>query len=222
MTFLRVSLQLAVALAVGLATMARVSTASAGPPEPEPIPRLFAGLETGLLWQDEPWIDGRRAESDGGIHLGIQAGYGGTLTHAFGWLAVARAAGHSPSYTGDHVRFDLALGPELRIKVHPELPRGGLRFALPLGGSWTTVEGTDGRLVRQRYSGGFGMHVGSMLGFDLSQGNHGAYVDLAWTMHVTWFELTSTANLPAPRQVHEAVRTMDHVVTLTTGYMYLL
>lgn len=185
-------------------------------------PELRLGLLEAFIGFDHLWIDGHRVTNgaSNGIpsmaYAGLQIAYAHRVGHDWGVVGVTRIGVLETAYgywRGEWMsRWDLAVGPELRInKVH---------LALPIGYSWLHVNPGEYRLVRDSYQGGHGLVASAVVGTAWRWRHHGISVELAYSASCNWLTHTATPIGGATQAVRERYRIILHQPQLGVTYIY--
>ena len=190
-----------------------------------PSSRFHAGIGFGSLGGPSYLsIDhGRWLDEHGSINITFNADYVHGLLPYFGLGLFAGVGTGGASWSLDRgesrSRAQFALGPVF-IAPFPGAPGTELRIGLPVGYTYAWFNPAKGRAVKETFSNGHGMNAALVVGVDITGKHHGAFVDLAYALNLTWLTHTATLKSDPSVRSQQEHRYFEHGLMLGAGYVY--
>jgi len=215
----------AMSLAAALVLGSHVAR-SAGAPESAALiarPRIEAGSTLGSNMRTDLSIDGGQRTNEGTRgSAGVSARYSQGFLPYFGAVVLARfgseSSGWSEQRDETRLRGELAIGPELWLSPRSHKVTVDLRFAIPIGPTWTRFEPTHRDTMTEEYSVGHGVNFGVVAGAEVFWKHHGCYLELAYVRQLTW--MTHRATLASDSTVRSAERYRYDQQSAVLGFGY--
>jgi hypothetical protein len=215
----RPSARIIAALAFCCSVEARADT-----PSP-PRSRLYTGSTFSFSAHSSLTVDGRAQDEEGGaVGLAFSLGYLQRLLPHLG-AGLFAGLGSAPSYWSEQRgetrnRAQLALGPVFFGTAVRRRPTIEWRIGLPIGYTRAWLNPGPSRAVEESYSPANGVNFSLIGGLDILGAHHGGYVDLGYTLHLTWLTHTAILKADSSVQSQQSYRYFDRALVLGTGYTY--